>query len=170
MERVYIYAGSFDPPTNGHLDVIRQAMRLADKLIVAVGRHATKAPLFSVDDRVGMLQEICSALPFAHGDVTHCTVEVMAFEGLVVDLAQRVGAQGLIRGLRSGTDFDSEMQMAAMNATLSPELQTIFIPSSAGVRGITATLVRQIARMGGDVSAFVPPIVQIQLAAELSTH
>src|SRR5437016_3918786 len=156
MPRVALYAGSFDPVTNGHLDVIRQAARLADRLVVAVGVHPGKAPLFSAEDRLAMLAETCRPAAEAAG----CELRSVTFDGLVVAAARAQGATLLIRGLRDGSDFDYEMQMAGMNGEMAPNVQTVFLPATPAVRPITATLVRQIAGMGGDVSAFVPqPIV-----------
>jgi pantetheine-phosphate adenylyltransferase len=159
MTRVALFAGSFDPITNGHLDVVTSAVRLVDKLILAVGIHPGKAPLFSPEERVAMLQEICTPIGRKGG----CEIACTTFGDLVVAAARRAGATVLIRGLRDAGDFDYEMQMAGMNAAMAGEVQTVFVPASPEVRPITATLVRQIARMGGDVSAFVPPAVAVQL-------
>lgn len=159
--RTAFYAGSFDPLTNGHADVIRQALGLADRLVIAVGVHPGKAPLFPAEDRLAMIHEVCGPMAARHG----ATIEAMTFNDLAVDAARRVGATMLIRGLRDGTDLDYEMQMAGMNATMAPALQTVFLPASPAVRPITATLVRQISAMGGDVSAFVPAPVLARLAA-----
>src|SRR6185295_15000273 len=152
MPRTALYAGSFDPVTNGHLDVVRQAVRLADRLVLAIGVHPGKKPLFSADERLAMLTETCGPLAKAAGVELAC----VTFDDLVVSLAKREGATILIRGLRDGSDFDYEMQMAGMNQTMAPAVSTVFLPASPAVRPITATLVRQIAKMGGDVSAFVP--------------
>lgn len=160
MTRTAFYAGSFDPVTNGHMDVIRNACRLADRLVIAVGIHPGKTPLFTADDRLAMLREVCAPLAEAEG----IALDVQTFDDLAVMAARRAGATLFIRGLRDGTDLDYEMQMAGMNATLEPEVQTVFVPASPMVRPITATLVRQIAAMGGDVSAFVPPAVAARLA------
>lgn len=159
MPRTALYAGSFDPVTNGHLDVVRHAARLADKLVLAIGVHPGKAPMFSADERLAMLEETCGPLARA----AKCELSCITFADLVVTAAQRVGANLLIRGLRDATDFDYEMQMAGMNETMAPEVQTVFLPAAAAVRPITATLVRQIAGMGGDVSAFVPASVAARL-------
>jgi pantetheine-phosphate adenylyltransferase len=159
MPRIALYAGSFDPVTNGHLDVVRSAARLADKLVLAIGVHPGKAPLFSPDDRMVMLEETCGPLVRAAG----CEFASVTFADLVVAAARRAGASMLIRGLRDATDFDYEMQMAGMNGAMAPDIQTVFLPASAAVRPITATLVRQIAGMGGDVSAFVPGSVAARL-------
>ncbi len=156
MLRTALYAGTFDPVTNGHLDVVRQAARLADKLVLAIGVHPGKKPLFSAAERIAMLEQTCG--PVVRRE--KCKLVCMTFDNLVVETARKQGATLLIRGLRDATDFDYEMQMAGMNATMAPKVQTIFLPASASVRPITATLVRQIAGMGGDVSAFVPaPVV-----------
>lgn len=151
MTRIAYYPGSFDPPTNGHLDVLRQTTALADTIIVGIGIHPGKEPMFSFDERVFLIQEATQGF--------EADIRIEAFDGLVVDAAKEAGASILIRGLRDGTDLDYEMQMAGMNGTMAPELTTVFLPASPLARAITATLVRQIAKMGGDVSAFVPPIV-----------
>ena len=159
MLRIALYAGSFDPVTNGHLDVVRQAVRLVDRLVLAVGVHPGKAPLFAAKDRLAMLEETCR--PLARR--AKCELECITFSDLVVATAERVGATILIRGLRDGTDFDYEMQMAGMNGAMAPGVQTVFLPASPKARPITATLVRQIAGMGGDVSDFVPKPVLARL-------
>ncbi len=159
MPRTALYAGSFDPVTNGHLDVVRHAVRLADRLVLAIGLHPGKAPLFSADDRLAMLQETCAPL----AREAKCELSCITFSDLVVETARKAGATILIRGLRDGTDLDYEMQMAGMNSAMAPEVLTVFLPASPMVRPITATLVRQIAGMGGDVSAFVPAPVAARL-------
>ena len=159
MPRIALYAGSFDPVTNGHIDVVRQAARLADRLVLAIGVHPGKAPLFPADERLAMLEETCG--PIARE--AKCELACVTFADLAVSAARRAGATMLIRGLRDGSDFDYEMQMAGMNGTMAPEIQTVFLPASPQVRPITATLVRQIAGMGGDVSDFVPAQVAARL-------
>src|SRR5689334_3281749 len=160
MPRIALYAGSFDPVTNGHIDVVRQAVRLADRLVLAIGVHPGKAPLFTADERLAMLQETCAPIAKEAG----CELACVTFDDLVVTAARRAGVSVLIRGLRDGTDFDYEMHMAGMNAAMAPQVQTVFLPASPAVSPITATLVRQIAGMGGDVSAFVPAAVAARLA------
>jgi pantetheine-phosphate adenylyltransferase len=159
MPRIALFAGSFDPITLGHLDVVAGAVRLADKLVLAVGIHPGKTPLFSPDERLAMLNEICA--PVAR--VAGCELACLTFADLVVAAARREGATILVRGVRDSTDFDYEMQMAGMNAAMAPEIATVFLPAAPTVRPITATLVRQIAAMGGDVSPFVPPAVAARL-------
>jgi pantetheine-phosphate adenylyltransferase len=164
MQRIALYAGSFDPVTNGHLDVVRQAVRLADRLVLAIGIHPGKQPLFGADERLAMLRETCG--PIAKG--AECELACITFADLVVEVARREGASILIRGLRDGTDLDFEMQMAGMNRAMAPEIGTVFLPASPMVRPITATLVRQIAGMGGDVSDFVPPAVAARLTSKFA--
>jgi pantetheine-phosphate adenylyltransferase len=165
MPRIALYAGSFDPVTNGHVDVVRQAMRLADKLVLAIGVHPGKTPIFSAEERAAMLEEVCRPL----ARKARCELSCITFKGLVITAAKREKATLLIRGLRDGADFDYEMQMAGMNATMAPAVQTVFLPASTDVRPITATLVRQIAGMGGDVTPFVPAAVAKRLAAKFKS-
>jgi pantetheine-phosphate adenylyltransferase len=123
--------------------------------VVAIGVHSSKAPVFAAEERAAMLREVCGPVLAAEG----VELEVATFDDLAVEAARRHGATLIVRGLRDGTDFDYEIQMASMNAAMAPEVQTVFFPASPPVRPITATLVRQIAGMGGDVSAFVPALV-----------
>jgi pantetheine-phosphate adenylyltransferase len=160
MLRIAFFPGSFDPVTNGHLDLVRQAGRLADRLVLAIGTHPGKTPLFSPDERLAMLRESCASAGYE--------LRFTTFADLVVTAAKREGATLLIRGLRSSADFDYEMEMAGMNGMMAPDLQTIFLPAAPAVRPITATLVRQIASMGGDVSSFVPPAVAARLKAKFT--
>jgi pantetheine-phosphate adenylyltransferase len=157
--RVALYTGSFDPITNGHIEVARAAACICDELIIAIGIHPGKTPIFSAEERAALIQQTV-------GDRidTHATkLSVQTFSGLAIVAAQACGAQLLIRGLRDGSDFDYEMQMAGMNAAMAPGIQTIFLPASPAVRHITATLVRQIASLGGDISPFVPQSVATAL-------
>jgi len=164
MPRIALYPGSFDPVTNGHLDVVRHAVGLCDRLVVAIGVHPGKKPLFSVEERLEMLQEVFGPVAAKAG----CAFDCITFDDLAVTAAQRVGATILIRGLRDGTDLDYEMRMAGMNETMAPDVHTVFVPASPTVRPITATLVRQIAGMGGDVSNFVPKAVATRLKSKLA--
>ena len=162
---IAFYPGSFDPMTNGHLDVLVQALNVAPKVIVAIGIHPGKPPLFSYDERAAVIRRSLSeVLPERAGHVT-----VVAFDGLAVDAARQNGATLLVRGLRDGTDLDYEMQMAGMNHQMAPDIQTLFLPAGTASRPITATLVRQIAAMGGDVSAFVPAAVLDALRLKLGS-
>lgn len=161
-DRIAIYAGSFDPLTNGHLDVLKASLAVADLVYAAIGIHPGKKPLFSFEERVALIEAVAET----ELDRESARIKVVAFDGLVIDAARKQGASMMIRGLRDGTDLDYEMQMAGMNATMAPELQTVFLPASPSVRTITATLVRQIASMGGDISPFVPAAVVAPLKAK----
>jgi pantetheine-phosphate adenylyltransferase len=163
MPRTALYPGTFDPLTNGHLDILESAFSLCERLVVAVGVHPSKEPMLSVDDRLELIESVAGPLA-AEAEVT---IEVCTFDNLVVDFARESGATLLIRGLRDGTDLDYEMQMAGMNGTMAPWLQTIFLPARPEVRHITATLVRQIAAMGGDIEPFVPSAVAARIGMRL---
>jgi pantetheine-phosphate adenylyltransferase len=162
MMRTALYTGTFDPVTNGHLDVVRHACRLVDRLVIAIGVHSSKAPIFTAEERAAMLREVCG--PMAAEEKAQ--LEVVSFKDLAIQAARRHSATILVRGLRDGTDLDYEMQMAAMNEAMAPQIQTVFFPASPAVRPITATLVRQIASMGGDVSGFVPALVAERLRSK----
>lgn len=157
-----IYAGSFDPLTLGHLDVLKGALGLAANVIAAIGIHPGKKPLFDFEERQELIRRACAADP----EIGEGRIRVVAFDGLVIEAARAHGATLMIRGLRDGTDFDYEMQMAGMNRAMAPDVQTVFLPASPQVRAITATLVRQIASMGGDVRPFVPAAVAEALAGK----
>ncbi|MDX5592842.1 pantetheine-phosphate adenylyltransferase [Pseudovibrio sp. SPO723] len=165
MKRIALYPGSFDPMTFGHLDILEQSLSLADEVIVAIGIHPGKEPLFSFEDRVAMIDEACHE---AFGDVEAKRIRCISFTGLVIEAAKEYGSKILVRGLRDSTDLNYEMQMAGMNGTLAPEVKTVFLPSSPPMRPITATLVRQIAKMGGDYAPFVPKCVVGRLQARFS--
>ncbi|MDE2379211.1 pantetheine-phosphate adenylyltransferase [Bradyrhizobium sp.] len=164
MPRIALYPGSFDPVTNGHLDVVRHAVLLCDRLIVAIGVHPGKKPLFSTEERLKMVQDVFGPIAAKAA----CGFEATTFDDLSVTAAQKRGATIMVRGLRDGTDLDYEMQLAGMNEAMAPDVHTVFVPASPAVRPITATLVRQIAGMGGDVSAFVPPLVAQSLKAKFA--
>ncbi|UGY14459.1 pantetheine-phosphate adenylyltransferase [Bradyrhizobium septentrionale] len=164
MPRIAIYPGSFDPVTNGHLDVVKQAVFLCDRLIVAIGVHPGKKPLFSTEERLAMVHEVFDPIAQKAG----CAFEASTYDNLTVAAARTAGATLMIRGLRDGTDLDYEMQLAGMNEAMAPEVHTVFVPASVAVRPITATLVRQIAQMGGDFSSFVPSSVAASLKAKFA--
>jgi pantetheine-phosphate adenylyltransferase len=164
MPRIAFYSGSFDPMTNGHLDVMIHAAALCDRLVVGVGAHPTKAGLFTVEERLAMIREAASEALAGEG----CELEAVAFDGLAIEAARAAGARIIVRGLRDSTDFDYEMQMAGMNGAMAPELRTVFLPASSPVRPITATLVRQIAQMGGEVAPFAPPNIVAALKAKFA--
>lgn len=161
MKRIGFYSGSFDPLTNGHMDVIARALTLVDELVVGIGVHHGKTPMFDAAERQAMIE--AEAGPIAARKRSR--LRVVTFSNLVVEAAAEHKAAIIVRGLRDGTDFDYEMQMAGMNAALAPAIETVFLPGSPGVRHISATLVRQIAQMGGDVASFVPAGVAHRLAA-----
>jgi pantetheine-phosphate adenylyltransferase len=165
MSRCGLYPGSFDPLTNGHINMLQAAFKLFDRVVVAIGLHPSKSPMFSADERRALI--LACVQPLA--DKAGVVLEVRGFSNLAVQCAAEVGATALIRGLRDGTDFDYEMQLAGMNDAMLPALQTVFFPAAAADRHVTATLVRQIASMGGDVSAFVPLQVARALKAKLHT-
>src|SRR5215470_15767721 len=157
--RVGLYPGSFDPITYGHVDIVRRAAHLVDKLIIAIGTHHDKHPLFTAEERVKLVEEVLKPVAKEVG----LELEVSTYDNLTVDAARDAGATIVIRGLRDAGDFDYEMQMAGMNQALAPEIETVFLASSPNSRHIAASLVRQIAAMGGDVTAFVPPVVTAAL-------
>ncbi len=160
-QRIALYTGSFDPLTSGHAEVIRNAAALCDHLIVGIGQSASKTAMFSPQERAELVQAACAALAAESG----CKLSVEIFPGLAVDAARRFGATMLVRGLRNGSDLDYEMAMAGMNRAMAPQIRTVFLPASPDTRHITATLVRQIVTMGGDISTFVPPNVAAAFAA-----
>nr|WP_319389200.1 pantetheine-phosphate adenylyltransferase [uncultured Cohaesibacter sp.] len=164
-DKIAIYPGSFDPITLGHLDIVQRACHIVDKLVLAIGVHHGKKPFFSTEERFALINEVVAPIANQTGTI----LEVVAFDDLVIDVARRVDATILIRGLRDGTDFDYEMQMTGMNETLAPEIHTIYLPSSGAVRHIAASLVRQVATLGGDISPFVPDAVQAAFEQKLSS-
>lgn len=162
--RVGLYPGSFDPVTYGHVDIVRRAALLVDRLVIAIGTHHTKEPLFSVKERVKLAAEVLDPV----ADEIGLKLAVTTYDNLTVGAAKEAGASVIIRGLRDAGDFDHEMQMAGMNASLAPGIETVFLASSPNTRHIAASLVRQIAAMGGDVTSFVPPIVAAALKKKLA--
>jgi pantetheine-phosphate adenylyltransferase len=162
MKRIGFTSGSFDPVTNGHMDVIARAARMVDTLVIGIGVNPGKTPLFSTEEKIEMLKAEIAPIAKKSG----CRIEVVTFDKLTVDAADAAGATLIFRGLRDSTDFNYEMQMAGMNGTMAPDIDTVFLPASPDVRHVTATLVRQIALMGGDVSEFVSPAVARRLKAK----
>jgi pantetheine-phosphate adenylyltransferase len=158
VSRVAVYTGTFDPLTLGHADIIRRAAKLADRLVIGVSTNSLKSPLFTLEQRVAALRREVMAI---EGDI-----EVKEFAGLAVGFARSVGAQFVVRGLRSGTDLDYESPMAAMNATMAPEVETIFLVAAPAFAHIASSLVKDVARGGGDIEHFVPATV----AAEIRAH
>ena len=153
-----VYPGTFDPFTRGHLDIAERASKLFDELIVAVAASVDKRPIFSLQERVEMAQQACAHLP---------NVTVMPFEGLVVEFAREQGANVLVKGLRAVTDFEREMQMAMMNRSLAPELDTVLLVTDTKYAFLSAGLVKEVCRLGGDVSEYVPGAVLPRLIARL---
>lgn len=164
MTRIGLYPGSFDPVTFGHIDIVRRAVKLVDRLVIAIGAHHDKQALFSADERLSMAAD--ALRPVA--DETGLAIDVTTYDQLTVDAARERGAVVIIRGLRDAADFDYEMQMAGMNAALVPDVETVFLASSPETRYIAASFVRQIAAMGGDVTAFVPASVASALKRKLN--
>ncbi len=162
MKRIGFTSGSFDPVTLGHMDVIARAARTVDTLVIGIGVHPGKTPLFSPQEKIAMLEAETAGV----AKETGCSIEIVTFDNLTVDAAKAAGATTIFRGLRDGTDFDYEMQMAGMNGAMAPGVDTVFLPASPGVRHITGTLVRQIGMMGGNVSEFVSPGVARRLKAK----
>jgi pantetheine-phosphate adenylyltransferase len=162
MTRIGFYSGTFDPVTLGHTDVIRRAAHLVDRLVIGIGVNPGKAPMFSEAERVAMLEDEVKAI----AKTTGCKISVVTFSGLAVEAAGSHKASVIVRGLRDGTDFDYEMQMAGMNYDVAPELQTVFVSTSPAVRHIAANLVRAVATLGGDASPFVSKDVLKRLKAK----
>jgi pantetheine-phosphate adenylyltransferase len=153
--RVGLYPGSFDPVTHGHVDIVRRAAHLVDRLVIAIGTHHDKDPLFTAKERVKLTSEVLEPVAREVG----LELAVTTYDNLTVDAAKAVRATIIVKGLRNADDFDYEMQMAGMNHALAPGIETVFLAASPDTRHIAASLVRQIAAMGGDVSPFVPPVV-----------
>ena len=152
MARTGFYPGSFDPPTYGHLDIIARAGRLLDRLVIGVGVHHGKQALLTAEQRLDILREATRGI----AEHTGLEISLVTFDDLAVDAARRAGAGIVLRGLRDASDFDYEVQMGQMNAAMAPDIETVYLTASPATRMIAASLVRQIARMGGDISLFVP--------------
>ena len=163
--RVALYPGSFDPVTLGHVDIVRRAAHLVDRLVIAIGTHHDKHPLFPASERVALAREVLEPV----ADELGLDLTVTTYDSLTDDAAKTANAAIVIRGLRDAGDFDYEMQMAGMNAALDPDVETVFLASSPDTRHIAASLVRQIAAMGGDVTSFVPPVVATALKKKFAS-
>ncbi len=154
--RIGVYPGTFDPITNGHLDIIRRGSKLVDKLVVAVARNAGKGPLFSLDERVEMVKDEMEALSSTFSDGTHGEIEVSSFGNLLMHFVEQQGAGTIIRGLRAVSDFEYEFQMVGMNAQLNRDVDTVFLMASDRHQFISSRLVKEIANLGGEIKDFVP--------------
>ena len=157
-ERVALYAGSFDPLTNGHLDILARARRLADRVVMAILENDAKKPLFSVEERIEMIREIVGDDP---------AVPIRSFSGLLVDFARETGATLIVRGLRAVSDYEYELQMALMNRRLAPEIETVFLMAKEEYSYVASRLVKEVARLKGDVSGLVPESVRRRLTSRL---
>ncbi len=153
-ERIAIYPGTFDPITNGHIDIISRGARLVDRLIIGVAANIGKGPLFGLDERVELVQAECTSISARTGTV----IEVVSFNTLLIHFAQSVGARMILRGLRAVSDFDYEFQMAGMNYRLDHDIETVFLMASERHQFISSRFVKEIAQLGGDVSSFVPAL------------
>jgi len=162
-ERVALYPGTFDPVTNGHIDIIGRAARLVDRLVVGVAINIGKGPLFDLEERVALVEAEVAAIAARNGTV----IEVRPFEGLLVHYAREIGAKMIIRGLRAVADFDYEFQMVGMNRRLDPDIETVFLMASETNQFIASRLVKEIARLGGDISGFVPATTLQRTLAKL---
>ncbi len=162
--RISLYPGTFDPVTLGHLDIIERAAALVDRLVIGVAINRDKGPLFSLEDRVAMIEAECATL-FANSTTE---IVVHPFENLLIDCARDVGAQTIVRGLRAVTDFEYEFQMVGMNRALDSSIETVFLMADARRQAIASKLVKEIARLGGDVTKFVTPTVRDALKTKFS--
>ena len=162
--RTALYPGTFDPITLGHVDIIRRACRLFDRLVIGVAINTGKGPLFSLEERVGMVE----AEAARWSDRTGCEIAAHPFENLLIDCARDVGAQVIVRGLRAVADFEYEFQMVGMNRVLDDSIETVFLMAEAEHQAIASKLVKEIARLGGDVSRFVTPAVDDALRAKIA--
>ena len=165
-ERVGIYPGTFDPVTNGHLDIISRAARLVDRLVVGVAENIGKGPLFGLAERVELVREECAAIATRTGT----PIDVTSFGILLIQFARESGATMLIRGLRAVSDFDYEFQMAGMNYRLDPQIETVFLMASEHHQFISSRFVKEIARLGGDVSSFVPKLTLQRTLVRVGAH
>jgi pantetheine-phosphate adenylyltransferase len=159
MTKIALYPGSFDPPTKGHEDLVRRSLALADQVIVAIATNAAKQPLFTVDERLALLRDTVDGDP---------RVSIQSFDGLLAEFAKRVGASVIVRGLRAVSDFEYEFQMALMNRRLHPSLETVFLVPAVDLTYLSSSLVREVARYGGEVRGLVHPAVAAALARKFA--
>lgn len=159
MNITAIYPGTFDPITNGHLDLVARAAKIYARVIVAVAHNQDKGPLFTIDERMNLAKQITTS---------YSNVEIIGFDTLLVDCAKELGAQVILRGLRAVSDFEYEFQLASMNRRLSPDLETMFMTPAEQYEFISSSMIREIAKLGGDVSSFVPDVVRQKLLEKFS--
>ncbi len=158
MDRVVVYPGSFDPMTNGHVEIVNRSRALFDRVHIGILRHPQKQPLFTVEERIEMIEEIYADTP---------EVTVLAFEGLLVDFAVSVGAQAIIRGLRAATDFEYELQMALMNRRLQDQIETLFMVPHEEFTFVSSSLVKEVFGLGGSIEGLVPELVEERMVAKM---
>ncbi|MCK5041163.1 MAG: pantetheine-phosphate adenylyltransferase [Sphingomonadales bacterium] len=161
---VGLYPGTFDPLTYGHLDIVRRGMKMVDKLIIGVATNPSKAPMFTLEERVAVVEREVAAM----SKVSNCEIEVRAFDKLLMHFAMEVGAGVIIRGLRAVSDFEYEFQMAGMNAAINPDVETVFLMADAKLQSIASKLVKEIAIYGGDISSFTPSTVVKEIQGKVS--
>ncbi len=162
--KIGLYPGTFDPATNGHVDILGRAVKLVDKLVVGVARNADKNPLFSLEERVEMMRVEASAFE------NMAQIEVLPMTGLLIQFAQDVGAQVIIRGLRAVSDFEYEFQMTCMNQRLNADIETVFFMADPQHQAISSRLIKEIARLGGDIRPFVSPLIARKLMEKIGNH
>ncbi len=164
METVALYAGSFDPITNGHIDLLERSARLFNRVVITVAVNKNKQGVFSVDERIGLIKQCLEGKNWA------ANVSITQFSGLLVDYAREINANTLIRGVRQASDFDYEYRMALANKRLAPEIETLFLMPGEAHSFVSASLVREIAYWGGDVSSFVPPVIEKALIKKMGVR
>ncbi len=164
-ERVGLYPGTFDPVTYGHLDIVRRGLKLVDRMVIGIATNPSKAPMFTLEERVKQVERETAELAKASGT----QVEVRAFDELLMQFAERIGADMIIRGLRAVSDFEYEFQMAGMNASLNPDVETVFLMADVKLQPIASRLVKEIATYDGDISAFVPSQIMAEVKAKIGS-